>query len=192
MNPVFATDEFVVHEATRADVSELQALVEANPEYWLLTRGQLPPADFAAQCFEHYPPADMTYSANLILLVRDARISKLIGQLDVATDLMIRGVYHLGYFMIATQAYGTGLGYRLYKAYERWTLQREARWLRLGVFEANTRAEAFWRRLGYLELKRQDNYRFGNLSHTLITMLKPLSGATVDEYLEAVPRDRPS
>lgn len=91
--------------------------------------------------------------------------------------------------MTATRTHGTGFAHRLYEAYERWAIDRGARWLRLGVVEINRRAEAFWRRLGYAELKRQDSYVLGDRSHVLITMAKPMPGETLREYLDAVPRD---
>jgi len=91
--------------------------------------------------------------------------------------------------MTATRTHGSGFAHRLHEAYERWTLERGARWLRLGVVAANHRAEAFWRRVGYLEVKRRDGYVLGDLSHVLITMVKPMPGETLDEYLAAVPRD---
>lgn len=58
------------------------------------------------------------------------------------------------------------------------------------MVEANRRAEAFWQRVGYVEARRQDNYMLGDRSHVLITMVKPMRGETLRDYLEAVPRDR--
>jgi ribosomal protein S18 acetylase RimI-like enzyme len=69
-------------------------------------------------------------------------------------------------------------------------MHRGARWLRLGVVEANRRAEAFWRRHGYVEVRRQHNYVVGDMNHALITMVKPMRGETLRDYLGAVPRDR--
>ena len=92
--------------------------------------------------------------------------------------------------MTATRTRGTGFARRLYEAYERWAVNRGARWSRLGVVAVNRRAEAFWRRAGYLELRRQDGYALGDISHVLITMVKPMRGETLRDYLDAVPRDR--
>ncbi len=47
----------------------------------------------------------------------------------------------------------------------------------------------YWR-LGYLEVRRQDGYVLSDRSHLLITMVKPMRGETLVEYLSTVPRDR--
>lgn len=188
--PGFVTGEFVAQQARREDIVELQAFAESNPEYWLLTHGHPPAADDAATSFDWHPPADMGYSEHLWFLVRDVSSREIVAQIGVAADLLAAGVYHLGFFMTATRTHGTGFAHRLYEAYERWAIDRGARWLRLGVVEVNQRAEAFWRRSGYVEVRRQDNYVLGDLSHVLITMAKPMRGETLRDYLDAVPRDR--
>lgn len=186
----FTTGEFVAQQAEREDTVEIQAFIESNPEYWLLVHGHPPLANDAAESFDWHPPADMSYSEHLSFLVRHRSTREILAQIDVATDLLATGVYHLGFFMTATRTHGTGFAHRLYEAYERWAIDRGARWLRLGVVEVNRRAEAFWRRLGYTEIKRQDSYILGARSHVLITMAKPMPGETLREYLQTVPRDR--
>ena len=188
--PGFTMGEFVAQPAQLEDIAELQAFAESNPDYWLLTHGHPPLSDDAAQNFEWHPPADMAYSEHFWFVVRDVSTREILAEVDVATDLLAAGVYHLGYFMTATRIHGTGFAHRLYEAYERWAIDRGARWLRLGVVEVNQRAEAFWRRAGYVEVRRQCNYVLGDLNHVLITMVKPMRGETLREYLEAVPRDR--
>ena len=186
----FTTGEFVARPAEREDTGEIQAFIESNPEYWLLTHGHPPLANDAAKSFDWHPPADMSYSEHLSLLVRHSSTREILAQIDVATDLLATGVYHLGFFMTATRTHGSGFAHRLYASYERWAIEHGARWLRLGVVEVNRRAEAFWRRVGYVELKRQDSYMLGDRSHVLITMAKPMPGERLREYLNAVPHDR--
>lgn len=190
--PEFKSDEFTAEIARREDIAEIQTFIETNPEYWLLVHGHPPAADDAARSFDWHPPADMNYSEHLRLLVRDISTGQMLGQVDVATDLLAPGVYHLGFFMTATRTHGTGFAHRLYDAYERWATVRGVCWLRLGVVEVNRRAVAFWRRLGYVEVRRHDNYVLGDRSHVLITMVKPVSDKTLSEYLDKVPRDRGS
>ena len=52
----FETDEFIVHQIVREEVAEVQAFIESNPEYWLLTQGHRPHADDAAKSFDWAPP----------------------------------------------------------------------------------------------------------------------------------------
>jgi hypothetical protein len=85
---------------------------------------------------------------------------------------------------------GTGFARRVHEAYETWAVTCGARWLRLCVVEGNTRGQHFWKRCGYSEVKRVEGFQLGNLTHTLITMVRPLGSNTLAEYLERVPRDR--
>jgi GNAT superfamily N-acetyltransferase len=186
----FSTGEFLVRLATRAETTEIQAFNEANPEYWLLTHGHPPPPDDAQRAFDAHPPADMNYREDPWFIVRDAATSALAGHVACAIDLMAPGVFHLGFFMVATSRIGTGFAQRLYEAYEKFTFRHGARWLRLGVVECNERGRAFWRRQGYVDVKRLDDFVLGERSHRLFTMVKPRAGETLDEYLAAVPRDR--
>lgn len=185
-----STDEFVARLARREETGEIQAFNDANPEYWLLTHGHPPPPNDAQRAFEVHPPADMSYREDLWFLLRAAASEEIVGQFACATDLMAAGVYHLGFFIVATRLHGTGFAQRAYQSCEAWADARGARWLRLGVVEANPRAHTFWRRQGYVEVRRREGFALGDHSHVLITMVKPLHANTLAQYLDAVPRDR--
>jgi len=75
----FETDEFIAHLIAREEVTELQAFIESNPEYWLLTHGHRPRADDAAKSFDWLPPANMGYSEHLSLLVRHRSTQQILG-----------------------------------------------------------------------------------------------------------------
>jgi ribosomal protein S18 acetylase RimI-like enzyme len=66
-----------------------------------------------------------------------------------------------------------------------------ARWLRLGVVEGNTRAERFWEKQGYVEVRKRGDYPVGERLATLRMMVKLPADGSLGEYLERVPRDRP-
>lgn len=190
--PQITLSGFLIREAQRHEVDEIQAFNDANPEYWRLTHGHPPPPDDAARAFDAHPPADMSYREDLWFIVREQASGAITAQIAVATDLMAPGVYHLGFFIIATRCWGSGLAARLHGAYQHWALARGARWLRLGVVEANRRARVFWERLGYEEVQRREDFELGVLRHRLYTMVKPLPGESMAAYLQAVPRDRGS
>jgi RimJ/RimL family protein N-acetyltransferase len=188
--PQITLSGYLIREARRDEVGEIQAFNDANPEYWRFTHGHPPPPDDAAQAFDAHPPADMSYSEDLWFIVREQASGAITAQIAVATNLLAPGVYHLGFFIVATRCWGSGLAARLHGAYQHWAVERGARWLRLGVVEANRRARVFWERLGYEEVQCREDYELGILRHRLYTMVKPLPGETIADYLRAVPRDR--
>jgi len=55
----------------------------------------------------------------------------------------------------------------------------------------NERAERFWEKLGYREVRKRLAVQMGQRTNDLRVMVKPLQGASVDEYLTLVSRDRP-
>lgn len=190
--PDLTLSGFLIREAQRHEVDEIQAFNDANPEYWQLTHGHPPPRDDAERAFDAHPPPDMSYSEDLWFIVRERASGAITAQIAVATDLLAPGVYHLGFFIVATRCWGSGLAARLHGAYQHWAVERGARWLRLGVVEANRRARVFWEGLGYAEVQCRDDCELGVLRHRLFTMVKPLPGESMADYRDAVPRDRGS
>lgn len=191
MTPLRADAEWIATEADRSAAAELQAFYEANPEYYEITHGHAPAPDAALKGFDFRPPADMPYTALPMWLIRERESGRVIGEVSVAIDLLAPGVTHLGFFMVATSRHGTGFAAELHAAYEAWAIRQGARWLRLGVVEAHRRANRFWLRQGYVEVCQRRDYVLGDLSHTLRVMVKPLRSNSLDDYIAAVPRDRP-
>jgi ribosomal protein S18 acetylase RimI-like enzyme len=66
-----------------------------------------------------------------------------------------------------------------------------AQWARLGVVAGNARAEKFWERLGYVEVRRRRGVQMGRRTHDVRVMVKPLAGGRFAQYLSLVARDRP-
>ena len=192
MKPLWPGAAWTAVEADVSIAAELHAFYEVNAAYWHLTHGRGPAPNEAEAGFDARPPADISYTALPIWLIREAGTGSILGEVAVATDLPAQGVMHLGFFLIASERHGTSLAKEVYCAYEAWAIQRGARWLRLGVVECNARASAFWRRHGYEEVKRVEGYVLGTRAHTLITMVKPIPPNALEDYLTAVPRDRPA
>jgi GNAT superfamily N-acetyltransferase len=192
LRPLRADADWLATAADRSAAAELQAFYEGNPGYYQLTHGRSPAPDEALQGFDARPPADMPYTALPMWLIRDRASGRVIGEVSVATDLLAPGVTHLGFFMVATSRHGTGFAAEVHASYEAWAIGQGARWLRLGVVECNRRGHRFWLRQGYVEVCQRHDYLLGDLSHTLIVMVKPLASNTLDAYFAAVPRDRPA
>ncbi len=74
---------------------------------------------------------------------------------NVVSDLLATGVWHLGLFIVATRLHGSGAAVLLYDRLEAWMGASGAQWLRLGVVRGNVRAERFWERRAYVEMRER-------------------------------------
>lgn len=117
--------------------------------------------------------------------------SELEAMANVVTDLLVPGIWHIGLFIVATARHGGGDAHRLYDGIEDWARANGATWLRLGVVRGNERAERFWSRVGYVEVRTREGLAMGKRINTVRVMVKSLAGETLDRYLQRVPRDQP-
>lgn len=168
----------------------LQRFFEANPDYFQLVHGEPVRADEARRELEDLPPDGWAYGARYLIGYQQAQ-GDLVAFASVITDLLAIGVWHIALFMVDTRQHGSGLAAGLHLALQTWAQQQGARWLRLGVVLGNTRAEHFWTRQGYVEVRQREGLPMGRLIQTVKVCLKPLDHNTVAQYLALVPRDRP-
>jgi ribosomal-protein-alanine N-acetyltransferase len=176
-------------EVVHADLPRLQRFYEDNPGYFIEVEGAPPGPDAARETLHALPPMEWPFTRKLVLAFRPAD-GAIAGVADVIADLFSPGVWHLGLFMTADRLHRSGASRALYGHLERWMRAQGARWLRLGVVRGNARAERFWERSGYVDVLERRDYPQGRKRHTLRVMAKALSGGTLDEYRELVPRDR--
>ena len=184
----FRFDRWCAVEATAADIPAVQAFFEANPEYSLMCEGRAPTAHEGQEFVTSLPPAGFSYRDHYALLLRGEQ-GAVDGLAGVIVDLPAPEVWHLGLLIAATHLHGSGFARLAHDAYEVWARAGGARWLRLGVVSQNLRAHRFWLRQGYVEVGRREGMVIGELTNTVIVMVKPLAGSPT-EYLERVPRDR--
>jgi GNAT superfamily N-acetyltransferase len=173
-----------------ADIAALQRFFDANPAYFLTTQGEPPRPDEAEIEFDDVPPAGMAYRATWRLGFFDDG-GVLVGMATIVADLVAAQVWHVGLFIVATALHGSGAAATLYRALEAWMVDQGAHWIRLGVVRGNTRAERFWERQGYVDVRERGPLQMGQKSNLLRVMFKPLAGGTLAEYLALVARDCP-
>jgi RimJ/RimL family protein N-acetyltransferase len=190
MKALFETGRFRALELRREDIAALQLFFEENPGYFLSVNGEPPRPNEAAEEFHTLPPPEVTFKGRWLIRFLDAH-GAMAGMAGVLSDFMAPGVWHIGIFIVATPLHGSGAAAELNRAMEAWMASRGAQWLRLGVVQGNARAERFWEKAGYHEVRRRHGVEMGRLVNTLRVMVKPLPGATLAGYLDAVARDRP-
>ena len=177
-------------ELTRDDLPELQALFEANADYFVAVHGLAPHADEATREFEDLPPPAMGFRTRSVIGFRDDG-GRLCGMASVLGDFLADGVWHIGLFLVDLPLRGTGAAAGIYRDLEEWMRQRGARWIRLGAVLGNTRAERFWERMGFVEVRRREGVAMEARVQTLRVFVKCLDGGSVADYLARVDRDRP-
>ena len=173
-----------------ADIAELQRFFNLNPEYFLAVTGHGPAPTEAEEEVKGMLPAGWSFTRKWIVGFLDGT-DTLVGMANVVSDLLAPRVWHIGLFIVATHLQGSGAAQRLYARLEGWMHDRGAQWLRLGVVAGNARAERFWERCAYVEVRRRNGVEMGARRNTIRVMAKPLDGGSLREYLALVDRDRP-
>jgi GNAT superfamily N-acetyltransferase len=188
--PLFGTEGLAVRELQSGDVPALQALFDANPLYFQAVNGRDARPDEAQTEFDERPPPHLAHGRRWITGAYD-RAGDLSGVVVVLSDFCAAGVWHIALFLLATRLHGQGLGSALHQALQDWAQRQRARWLRLSVVAGNTRAEHFWARQGYTELRRRSGIDTGGCINDARVLIKPLGTENMADYLARVPRDRP-
>lgn len=187
---LFTAGALRAYELDERDMPSLQAFFAANPEYFIAINGTPPRADEAKQEFHDRPPPGMPYEKQYIIGFTD-NVGQLAGMASVLSDFLAERVWHIGLFIVAGTLHGTGTSRVSYLALEDWMRQNGAAWIRLGVVAGNGRAERFWEKVGYTQVRTRTGVQTGKLTNTIRVMMKSLGEGTAAEYLRLVERDRP-
>ncbi len=188
--PFFAAEGHHAVEIGADLVPRLQRFFDANPGYFLAVNGEVAGPGEADEEVHGTLPAGWPFTRKWVVGIIDGS-GELVAMMNVVSDLLAAGVWHIGLFMVASQAQGSGLAQSLLQRLERWALAAGARWLRLGVVAGNARAERFWESAGFVELRRREGLQMGRKVNTVRVMAKPLAGGSLAEYLVLVERDNP-
>ena len=189
MKELFTIDKLGAYELSDADVPALQKFFDANPEYFVAVTGMPPRDDEAWQEFNDRPPAEMSYDKQLMIAFVDGD-EQWLAMASVLSNFIADSVWHIGLFIVATHLHGSGSASATYAALEDWMRGNGAQWIRLGVVLGNQRAEQFWQKVGYTELRQRTGIQTGKLVSTIRVMMKPLAGGSRETYLQLVERDR--
>ena len=195
LSTLFAAGLGTAFEMHAPDLPALQRFFVENPEYQLLVEGEPPGPDAAQKEFDARPPADWPLKKKWLIGFRSKKGGNKNGDLiavaDLLEDLFIPGVWHLGLFIVATRLHGRGVAQALYEALEIWLRERGCNWIRLGVVIGNVRAERFWEKCGYVEMRQRLGVPYGRKVNDLRVMVRPLGDEKLSDYLAKVARDRP-
>ncbi len=186
---LFAIDGARAVELRREDAPRLQAFFDANPKYFVEVLGAPPSRDQGREEFDALPSRDFPQGRMWTVALEDDA-GHMIGMTRFVADLFAAGVWHVAFFVVASDLHGRGVAEPFERALCGWMRERGARWVRLGVVQGNARAERFWERRGYIEARVRRGVTLGVRMHDIRCMTKPLAGGTLADYLALVPRDR--
>jgi RimJ/RimL family protein N-acetyltransferase len=189
---VVETPRLLARELSRDEVPLLQAFFDANPEYFETINGRRAHPDEATSEFDDLPPAHMTFTGRWMLgLFAKDDGARLVGHAGLLSDLCAPGVWHIGLYVLASDRHGHGDAGPMLQALEDWMVGGGARWIRLGVVAGNAKAERFWDKHGYREVRRREGVDTGGRVNDLRVMVKSMQGEPIERYLALVPRDAP-
>jgi GNAT superfamily N-acetyltransferase len=177
-------------EFTPGNESQLQRFFDSNPQYFIAVTGEPAGPTEAREEILAGPPAGWSFTKRWLIgyVEPDGSVAAMA---DVISDLLARGVWHIGLFIVATSRHGNGDAQTLYRGIEDWARGHGANWLRLGVVKGNVRAERFWDALGFVQTRTREGISMGKRTNAVRVMGKPLAGGSLEQYLSIVPRDRP-
>ena len=187
---LFCAERFRAIELRTEDAAELQHFFDENPEYFVIVTGKGPQPDEADEELQRPIPEGWPFTKKWVIGFVDDD-GAMVAMADVVSDLLAEHVWHIGLFIVATRLHGLGVAQLLYGHLERWALEHGASWVRLGVVLGNARAERFWQRCGFAEVRQRDGVQMGARTHTIRVLMKPLAGGSLQEYLALIARDRP-
>lgn len=187
---LFVSGPYQAREMHADEVPQLQSFFEDNPIYFEAVNGQGPTPQEAQQEFDDLPPVEMRFGNRWMLVITDSD-GAWVAMASVLSDFLAPGVWHIGLFIVATRLHGTGTAPSLYEAMERWMQSQGAHWVRLGAVEGWGKAENFWRKQGYMQVRTRDAIAMGRRVNNVRVMVKPLKGGAIPDYLQRVQRDNP-
>ncbi|XVO89323.1 GNAT family N-acetyltransferase [Pseudomonas palleroniana] len=179
-----------VSELGSCDEAQLQRLFERAPDYFIAVNGEPATPTEAHEELQDCLPAGWSCSRMYWLGYRGSD-DQLVAVVNIAADLLAAGVWHIGLLLVDKRMHGTGFAHRLHEDLEAWAEKRGARWLRLTVVIGNTKAERFWPRLGYVQVRTREGIAMGRRVNRVSIQIKALANGQVDDYLAVVARDRP-
>ncbi|MFN8411401.1 MAG: GNAT family N-acetyltransferase [Anaerolineales bacterium] len=168
----------------------LQRFFEENPEYFLTVQGEPAGPNEAYEEIHGQLPEGWGFTRKWVIGYLNENDS-LVAVVNIISDFLVSGVWHIGLFMVATSLHGSGTAQTIYHSIEHWAKSNSANWVRIGVVQGNARAERFWETLGFLETRTRTGYKMGKQINTVRVMVKPLTGGTLQQYLSLIERDRP-
>ena len=140
-----------------SDVRSYQAVLEQAPGYYLTVEGQLPESDAARKDLNLLPEGKSLEDKHSVLIQYRAET---VGCMDIVRGYPSATTAFIGLLLFTESHQGRGLGAGVLEYVRSLALSWGCTHLRIAVISTNVRAFGFWRREGFIEIKRGKNNRF--------------------------------
>ncbi|MDZ4870226.1 MAG: GNAT family N-acetyltransferase [Alphaproteobacteria bacterium] len=138
---------FMVRAIAESDTRELQALFDADPDYFEMAHARPAAMDEVDQIRKALPP-EKTQADKFLHLIIDER-NRIAGLTDIIRGFPEPHIWYLGFLYLAKAARGQGLGRRVLQALYPWVRANRGTALRLGVVEENAHARHLYATEGF-------------------------------------------
>jgi RimJ/RimL family protein N-acetyltransferase len=169
---------YSVRRLKTLNAAELQDLYERCSDYHEMHEGFATRPSAGADELAMLPPGRSQEDKFSIGIYEST--GPLIAYLDIVRGYPVENEWWIGLLMLDPEVRANGLGTRIFEAARDWAFSQGGQSIYLAVLEENKRAERFWRRQGFEEVRRQ--------SHTSETGNK-ICQVIVMKYLTANERE---
>ncbi len=166
--------------ATLTSKTIFQRFLEECQDFNLISDGEPVQPDAAEKLFTELPPDNSLANKYVLGLWHD---QTLCGVVDLLLGYPESGICWIGLMLFSPTYRGQGLGKSTLDYLSTVLISIGIDRLQLGVLQENDKGRRFWQKQGFKELRRKENYKCGQKTHTVIVMEKSLPDQGIQSNL---------
>ena len=161
-----------IRRLSESDLASLQQLRIDCTDFHVLTKGEAPSSNGAAELISGCPPGKRPEDKEHFGLFTGE--TQMVGVIDLLMDFPEPSTWYMGLMMLHPQWRGQGLGRDLLAWIEGYLSSKKVQHLCLGVLDVNPRGKKFWEGVGFKQVREVPNFQSGKLSTTAYVMKKQI------------------
>jgi len=182
MKAVLALEDHFAVSLGKGQIPELQSLFDRCADYVEAVSGEPPISSEAEEALAPLPLGENVEKVGLGIYDRQ---TALVGFVDIIRNHPIQKDWWLRLLMLDPVVRHQGLGSRIYHACADWIGQEAGRAVWIGVVDDNQGAERFWRRLGFIHVRRDPFMSESGAARTLSVLRHDLGTGLTPRTSEA-------
>jgi len=147
-------------------------VLESNVDgYYMDKKGELPTCENLRQDIQALPPGCTGKDKSFLLLYKDGYPAAIVDYVENYPDSQTG---YVGLFLLSRSIHRQGWGQKLFASLEQAAIKTGKNRLELGCYEANRSGLAFWKSMGFREIRRQGRKGRDGVERQLLSMEKLL------------------